>query len=144
MRWARSGSATISRDGHPRVQRGERILEHDLQLGAQLAHPLGAGARVVLAAVRQAARRRLDQAQHRPAQRRLAATRLADDAERLALVQAERDTVDGVHDPDLTAQQTVTDREVGDEVVDLEQRGAHDSAARCQSSSSACLKHRVR
>src|SRR5205085_7116377 len=54
--------------------------------------------------------------------RRLAATRLADDAERLALGEREGDVVDRVHVPDCALdEEPGPDREVDLEMVDLEQ-----------------------
>ena len=65
---------------------------------------------------------RVDQPHERADQRRLAAARLADDPERLALPRAKRDVVDGVDLPDLAVDdQPRLDREQHLEVIDLEQ-----------------------
>ena len=57
----------------------------------------GAELRDVAAVEADRARRRLEQLQHQPRGRRLAAAGLADDAERLAAAHAERDVLDRVH-----------------------------------------------
>src|SRR5215210_3921661 len=70
---------------HPlaRVQRRERVLEDHLQLGAQRAHlPLGDVGDVVPAEADPPGAR-LEQAQERARERRLAAARLADQSQRL-------------------------------------------------------------
>ena len=69
--------------------------------------------------------------------RRLAAAGLADEAERLAALDVERDAVDGVHGADLLAEDHARgEREVLDEVADLEQRLARRPASRPQRDSS--------
>src|SRR5439155_3323210 len=72
------------------------------------------------------AARRVEQAHDAAGERRLAAARLADDAERLALVERERDAVDGLHGRDLLLEDDpARDREVllhvldGDELFSL-------------------------
>src|SRR5215217_1772830 len=57
---------------------------------------------------------RRQEAQDRQRRHRLAAARLADDAERLAGFEVERDAVDGAHD-------AVAGEEMGREVADLEE-----------------------
>src|SRR5207302_9002220 len=72
---------------------------------------------------------RLEQANDRPAERRLSAAGLADEPERLSLVDSERHVVDRVNARDLVADDPFLDREVLLETLDLEQRpvgaGAH-------------------
>src|SRR3954453_20069936 len=69
---------------HARVQRRVRILEHDLHLTPHIAH-LTPAERCDLPAVEDdLPRRRLDELDQRPRQRRLPAPGLADEAERLA------------------------------------------------------------
>src|SRR5205814_4637225 len=84
---------------HPlvRVERSLRILEDHLHLPADSLELPPARAGDVLAAEADRARRRLDEPHERPDQGGLAAARLADDAERFALVQLKRHVVDGVH-----------------------------------------------
>src|SRR5689334_12677180 len=66
-------------DGHARVERRVRILEDDLQLTAGLAQRRAPLRRELFAFEPDGARGRRDELQHRPAERRLAAARLADD-----------------------------------------------------------------
>src|SRR5262249_6882592 len=72
---------------------------------------------------------RFDEAQDQLSHRRLAAPRLADEAQRLAGSNRERDPVDGLHGPDRATQQPALHREMLCEVIDLEHRRAH---AGCQ------------
>ena len=109
--------------GHARVERGERVLEDDLDLPAHLPH----GAAVQLGQLRPVeldrARRRLDELQHGPTGGRLAAPGLADEAEGLARGDAEGDAADGVDDADLVPdERPAAHREVLDQVCDLQQR----------------------
>ena len=112
-------------DLHQRVERDHRVLEHHRHLGApQVAHLLGIESEDLLAGEPDRTRRhssRGQQAHDRAAQHGLARTRFADDPERLAALERERDTVDG---PDEAALGT----EVGLEVGDLEQRAFADAA----------------
>ncbi len=62
----------------------------------------------------------LDQLDDRPAERRLAASGLADDAERLAVSNGEVDTGDRLHLPDRVLEDPGLDREVLDEALDAE------------------------
>jgi len=67
---------------------------------------------------------RLDEAEHEAARRRLAAAALADQAERLALVDVEADVVDRAHAADLALdEEPGGDREVLGQVLDAQQRG---------------------
>ena len=84
-----------------RVERRLRILEDHLHLAPDRLQLAASGSGDVLSAEADRARGRVDQPHQRADQRRLAASGLADDAERLALVQCERDVVDGVDLPDL-------------------------------------------
>src|SRR5690606_16251576 len=91
-----------------RVERGHRVLEdHSDRVAAHRAHLALAEVEQVLraiAAVKQdlalddLARRAGDQAHDRRGRHALAATGLADDAQRLPLVDVHRDAVDGVDD----------------------------------------------
>ena len=85
-------------DAHARVQRRVRVLEHDLQPPAERPQ-LAAGELLDLAPVEaDHARRRIEQAQHEPARRRLAAPRLPHQPDGLAPVEREAHAVDRVHD----------------------------------------------
>ena len=68
------------------------------------------------------ARRRLDEPQQQPPDRRLAAARFADEAERLAARDLEAHAVDRLDDGDRPLQDPAADREVLDEVADLDER----------------------
>ena len=119
-------------DREQRVQRGHRVLQdHGDALAAHVAH-LGVGfLQQVLALEQHPAagdpRRRRQQAQDGERQRALARTGLADDAQRLAGVDAQRDLVDRAHDPRAPRRDIV-----GGEVLELEQRaGAHRVTSIC-------------
>ena len=75
-------------DRHARIEAGERVLEDDLHRAPAAAQRLAVERGEVLAEPQHAARGRLDQAQDRAAERRLAAAALADHAQRLARRQA--------------------------------------------------------
>jgi hypothetical protein len=87
--------------GHPRVQRRVGVLEDDLEVAPERAErPLVHG-RDVLALEPDLAGRRLDEPQDAAARRRLPASRLAHEPERLAGVDLEGHPVDGVDPRDL-------------------------------------------
>src|SRR5262249_55525660 len=67
-----------------------------------------------------------DRAPHR----RLAAARLADQAERLSAMQLERHALDGVHFADATEQHAAADGEPHVELLDVEEDFAHDDCPR--------------
>src|SRR4029450_10584961 len=75
---------------HPRVERSVGILKDHLQAAAPRAHRGAVQAPDVLAFKPDRAARRFDQAQDRLSGRRLAATALADEAQRLARGDVER------------------------------------------------------
>ena len=77
-------------DGDPRVERGVRVLEHQLHPPAELAEGAMAEAGDVAAVELDAPGRRVLEAHEQPRQRRLAAAGLADDAQRLAATQPQR------------------------------------------------------
>ena len=105
-----------------RIQARVRILEDHLHLAAQRPQPAGAELLDRLALEDDLAGRRLEQPDDRAAERRLAAARLADEAERLALLHGEADVVDRVHARDLALQHALPDREVLLDVPDLDKR----------------------
>ena len=113
---------------HPRVERRVRVLEHHVQLAPQRAHGAAREVRDVDALQPDLARRRLDQPHHAVRDRRLAAPRLADEPEQLALLQLERDAVDRM-DERAAAGDPAADAEVLDQVANLESArravGAH-------------------
>ncbi len=113
-------------DAHARVERGIRVLEDDLHVAAQALHLGARGAHDVDALEGDLAGGRLDQAQHAAPGGRLAAPALADEPQRLALVDVEGDAVDRVDVAGRALQHTALDGEVLLEVADLEQ--AHATA----------------
>jgi len=109
-------------DPHAWVERGERILEDDLHV---LAQPLGTPAvlaRDLLALEPDLAACGRHQADQRPPQGRLAAARLAHEADRFAGGDLEVDTIDRVNLGDDALEDALADRKVGLQVADLDQR----------------------
>ncbi len=84
-------------DRHPRIERAERVLKDDLHPPPHPPHLRRLEAEEVDAVERDAARRRLRQPQHQPPGRGLAATALADEAQRLAPHDVEVEAVDRHH-----------------------------------------------
>ena len=104
------------------VQARVRVLEDHHQLAADRAHVGPVQVRDVAAVEGDPAARRIEQAHQAARHRRLAAARLADDAERLTLLDGEADPVDGLDARDLLLEDDpARDREVLDEVLDDEQ-----------------------
>ena len=128
--WIENGCPMIWPTRLARVQRRVRILEDHLHLAPQRPHL--ARLRCVMSRAVEADRAggRLEQLEHQPRGRRLAAARLADDAERLAAVDAERDVLDGVHDAAAAREHAQADGEVLRQVLDLDERVAA-GGARC-------------
>jgi hypothetical protein len=109
-------------DALARVQRRLGVLEDHLHLPANRAQTLPAARGDVLALEAQRAPGRLQQPDEAARQRRLAATGLAHHAERLALVQRQRDVLDRMHLGHLAVdQQARAHREAHLEVLGLEQ-----------------------
>ena len=111
------------RDRAARAQRGEGVLEDDLHLAAHLEPARGRGRGQVLALEDHLAAGRLLQLQDRAAKRRLAAARLADQAERLAEFERKAHAVDRLHLGDDPAQETAPHGEVLLQVPDFKQGG---------------------
>ena len=109
-------------DRHPGVQRPERVLEDDLHPAPQRPHVVGVDVGQLVAVEDDLAGGRRRQLEDGPAERRLAAAGLADEAEDLAGEDVEVDAVDRVDGADLLAQQAADDREVLLEPADREQR----------------------
>jgi hypothetical protein len=108
--------------GHPRVERGVRVLEDHLEPTAQVLElpPVDGGD--VRAVELDRARRGLVQPHDRPPGRALAAARLPDEAKGLALPELEADPVDRAHVADVALdEQALGDREPDLEVLDPEQ-----------------------
>ncbi len=87
-------------DPAARIERGIGVLEDDLQLAAQRAHPCLAGGDDVLALEDYLAGIGLDEAEDGASSGRLAAAGLADKAEGLAVAHGEGDAVEGTHGDD--------------------------------------------
>ena len=97
----------------PRIQRGDRILEHHLQVAAQRAPGTPVQRRDVGAEHLDRTGLRRGQLQDLVQRRGLARAGFADDAERAALLQLEADAVDGAHLADLPAQHHALGQLVG-------------------------------
>jgi hypothetical protein len=113
---------------HARIERRERILEDHLHLAPQRSHLRRAQrAHLDHRAGRDAqedfAARRLDRTEDAARRRRLAAAALADEAERLALVDVEVDPVDRAHVALRTLQEALPDRKELLQFLDPQQRG---------------------
>ena len=93
--WTRIGSATASAGPHAWVERAVGILEDHLHAAAQGTQLRLRRVRDVDAVEPDLAGVGFDQANDHPAERRLPAAALADDAERLARPQAQRRVLDG-------------------------------------------------
>ena len=108
--------------GHARIERGERVLEHDLHRAPMRPH-LGLAQTGDVGAVElDGARGRLHQPQHAARDRRFAAAGFADQPERLALADRKADAVDRMHGADAPTQDAAAHRVMLDEVGDLKQR----------------------
>ena len=108
-------------DGHPRIQTGVRILKDHLHLAPHLADVFTAEPGQLLAEQPDAAGGRFEELEDGASGRALAATGLAHQAERLALLDRERDPVDSAQRADLAPKHSLHDREVHLEVIDAEQ-----------------------
>src|SRR5262249_41618272 len=115
-------------------ERPVRVLEDDLHRASNAAQLARAQLEQRAAVEAYVAGRRLDQAQEQPAERRLAAARLAHQADRLARRDLQRDVLASAHHRRGTAEQVAADREVLAQRTGLDQRRtvhARMQAARC-------------
>jgi hypothetical protein len=112
-------------DGQARVQRGVRILEHELHVPAQPLHARGRRRPHVLAVEPHHTGVRLDQPQEKPRERRLAASGLAHDAERLARRHVERDAVHRPHPRQRALEHAAPQGEMLAQALHLEERPRH-------------------
>ena len=112
-------------DGHGRVEVGVRVLEDRLHPAPERTQvPLGEPGDVAALEL-DPPRRRLDEPQHRPPERRLAAAALPDDSERLPAEDLETDAVDRPDDR-LRPADPPPDGEVHHQIGDPHQRpGVH-------------------
>ena len=111
-------------DGHARIERCIRILEDDLHLFAQFADFFAAEFSDVATFEEHFAFGRLEQPQHDATRGRLARTRFADEAERLAASDREIDPVYGLDVADVSRKHARADRKIFEEVADLDEIGA--------------------
>ena len=125
--------------GHARIERGVGVLEDDLHVAAHLAQRLLVEVRDLVALEAHRARRRIHQAQHQPAGRRLAAARFAHQRQGLAAGDVEGHTLDRAHHADHpAADQAARDGEVLYQARrDLEHRCRRAHAAFLASSTGA-------
>src|SRR6185437_3298495 len=106
---------------HPRVERRVRVMEDHVHVPAQRAHLAPREVGDVGAEDADRPVGRLDEAHDAVADGRLAAARLADQADELARADRQRHAVDRLHDP-AAARELRADVEVLDEAFDLEDR----------------------
>src|SRR5260370_2274707 len=114
---------------HAGIETGERILEHHLHAAAHAAQTFGRKIVDPLAIQYHLAGGDVEQSQDGAADRRLAATGLAYQRQRLAARDLKGHAVHGIDPFGLAAEQAAADREMLLEVVDLEQRDTHAAAA---------------
>src|SRR5204863_6510227 len=128
------GLADIVEQGHARIERAEGILKDHLDLGPQRQQlALRQGREIDDLArsrtIEDLAAGRIDRAQDAARGGGLAAAALADQAERLALLEDEVDAVDGADMADHRLEESARDREEFLQAADLEQRVAHAGSA---------------
>ncbi|MHC2477417.1 hypothetical protein ACVJF0_008394 [Bradyrhizobium elkanii] len=119
----------MSRTPHPRIEAGERILEHHLQTTANGMQPAGREIVDALAIEHDLAGGDVEQPQDGAADRRLAAAGFADQREGLAASDLKGHAIHGVDRAGAAAEQAAANRKMLLEVVDLEQRSTHAAAA---------------
>ncbi|CUJ66849.1 Uncharacterised protein [Achromobacter ruhlandii] len=107
---------------HARVERGERILEDELDVAPQRLHGAAAQRADVLAVELDRAALALDQLQQRTAGGGLAAAGFAHQRQGLAGIQVEADLLDGVHALLHPAEDAAGDVEAGGQVAHLQHR----------------------
>ena len=108
-------------DRHARIQAAVRILEDDLHPAPHLAQLVALEAHEVLPPEADDPFGRVAQADHGPPGRALAAPRLADQAERLALLDFETDVVHGANAAGFGLEDARQDREMHLQALDLDQ-----------------------
>ena len=108
-------------DGHAGIQGAERILKDDLHIAAELPQRRARAVGDVFAAKVNRAARRFVQAQQRAADRRFAAAAFADESQRFAGLDGERDVIHGVDVSHHALQQPLPHRKVLFQVADFQQ-----------------------
>src|ERR671936_500510 len=140
------GLADDVADGHARVQARVRILEDHLHPAAHPAQRLALQRRQFSATEPHRSGGRLIELQERATGRGLATSGLTDEAERLALLDEEGDTVDGADGADLALEDDpLREREVHHEVLNLDERppvGPRD-VARVRRAGDGLRRHRL-
>jgi len=111
-------------DPHPRVERGERVLKDHLHVPARRAQPLALHADQFTAAEANAAGCWCHELQQGLADGRLAAAGFADQRQRAASGNGQRNAVDRKHMADRPLQYTAADREMNSQVGNVE-KGRH-------------------
>src|SRR5206468_11089827 len=96
----------------PRIERAVRVLENDLHSPPKIFHRATVEPREVRALEREAARGRLEQLHEQHGDGALATARFADEPERLALANAEADTVHCLDARRRSPEEAATDGEV--------------------------------
>jgi hypothetical protein len=102
---------------HARVERGERVLEDELDVAAQRLHVLLGQLEDVAAVELDGAALALDQAQQRAAGGRLAAARFTDQRQRLARMQVEAQLLHRMHAARDAAEEAAAQVEARDQVL---------------------------
>ncbi len=117
------------RDRRARVERGVRVLEHDLHPAPVALELVALEVGDVVPVEDDSAAGRLDEAEERAPDGRLAAAGLPDQAERLAAPDLEADVVDGLHVADLALEDAAAHREELRQVLDLDEGAVRAGAA---------------
>ncbi len=104
-------------DRHARVERGERVLEDELDVATQCLHVLLGQLEDVAAVELDRTALALDQAQQRAPGGRLAAARFADQRQRLARMQVEAQLFDRMHAARDAAEEAAAQVEARDQVL---------------------------
>ena len=112
---------------HAWIERRVGILEDDLHVAPRLSHPPSGERQDILAAEPHRSRRGLDEPKDATSRGRFPASRLADQSERLALLDAEADVVDRGHRRASPEQASAAD-EMLHEMGDFKKRGRHRAA----------------
>src|SRR6266545_2770379 len=114
--------------GHPRIERGVGVLENHLEIAPRPPQCVALELRQIPAAQNDSAFGGRDQLKNRPPQGGLAATGFADQPEDLSLRQRERNAVHGLDRSDMAPKDDAAfDREIGLQVLDLEEGFGHES-----------------
>ena len=115
---------------HPRIERRVGVLEDHLHLLAIGHHPHRVEIGDVFAVHADAALGRLEQLEHGPADRGLAAARLADEPQRLAAPDVKRDPVDGPYMSGDSRKDSPADRKELLQLVNVQNRRAFGGEGR--------------